>query len=113
MKIQTKQNIQDYVDEESNAGALTPGKIYTVIGVTDDCFRFLNDDGLPFLYPKKYFRIVDSHVPNDWIREDFPEGEYYIDPPSLAGRGFFEDYFDRKPYAVEKLAQYLRDHDLG
>lgn len=108
MKIKVKTNVQDYVDNEFNAGALTPGKVYSVLGVSDEFFRFLNDDQRPFLYPKKFFIIVDPTIPDDWVKEEFDDGEYYIDPPLLSGRGFYEDYFDNKPYAVQNLKEYLQ-----
>ncbi len=79
---------------------LTPGQPYVVLGIEADDLRVLNDQGRPFLYPRKIWHVVDAREPNDWVSELGDENERYAYPPALNGRGFFEDYFDSKPEAV-------------
>lgn len=73
---------------------------YLVVGIDDSHYRLVNDDREPVLYPKPSFRVVDHRIPGDWAREDFPDGEYYIDPPETSAVGFYEDLFDGDPTAV-------------
>lgn len=67
-----------------------------VIGIEADDFRILNDQGRPYLYPSRLFKIVDSHEPVSWITELGDDDERYAYPPLLNGFGFFEDFFDDK-----------------
>jgi hypothetical protein len=48
---------------------LTPGLPYVVIGIEADDYRILNDQGRPYLYPSRLFRIIDSSKPKDWVTE--------------------------------------------
>lgn len=79
---------------------LTPDRPYVVIGIEADHFRILNDQGRPFLYPARIFRIVDRREPDNWISEVGEEGERYAYPQPLNGTGFFEDFFDGNKRAV-------------
>lgn len=79
---------------------LTPGQLYPVIGLEADDLRILNDQGRPFLYPRRLFKVIDSHEPEDWVSERGDEGERYAYPADLNGQGFFEHFFDAKPKAV-------------
>src|SRR5262245_37314524 len=73
---------------------LTPERAYVVIGIEADDLRILNDEGRPFLYPARVFRIVDRREPRDWISDVGDDGERYAYPPAINGAGFFEDFFD-------------------
>jgi len=79
---------------------LSPGLSYVVIGIEADDFRILNDQGRPYLYPSRLFKIIDSSKPRDWITGRGEEGESYAYPQPLNAAGFFEDFFDAKPKAV-------------
>jgi hypothetical protein len=79
---------------------LTAGLSYVVIGIEADDFRILNDQGRPYLYPARLFKILDPSKPRDWITEQGDEGESYAYPQPLNAAGFFEDFFDAKPKAV-------------
>ena len=79
---------------------LTPRLSYVVIGIEADDFRILNDQGRPYLYPSRLFKVTDPEKPNDWVRTRGEEGELYAYPPPLNASGFFEDFFDAKPKAV-------------
>ena len=48
---------------------LTPERPYVVIGIEADDLRILNDEGRPFLYPSRIFRIIDRRETDDRINE--------------------------------------------
>ena len=79
---------------------LTPSLSYVVIGIEANDFRILNDQGRPYLYPSRLFKIIDPTKPRDWVTERGEEGESYAYPLPLNASGFFEDFFDAKPKAV-------------
>ncbi len=79
---------------------LTHDRPYVVIGIEADDLRILNDEGRPFLYPARIFRITDSREPDDWVSETGDAGERYAYPSALNGAGFFEDFFDGNRQAV-------------
>jgi len=68
---------------------LSPGLSYVMIGIEADHFRILNDQGRPFLYPSRLFKVVDRHKPDDWVVERGDEGERYAYPPPLNVVEFF------------------------
>jgi hypothetical protein len=86
---------------------LTPGNTYRVIGIEADDYRLVNDEGMPYLYPKEIFRIVDAQEPEDWQTVYGDEGERYSYPKELSEPGFFEDVFDGNGKAVAILRYYL------
>ena len=79
---------------------LAPKHRYVVIGIEADDLRILNDEGRPYLYPRRLFRVIDRARPADWIVERGEDGETYAYPPALGAPGFFEDFFDGKKKAV-------------
>ncbi|MBM2802335.1 MAG: hypothetical protein HW419_228 [Deltaproteobacteria bacterium] len=89
---------------------LTPGLSYVVIGIEADDFRILNNQGRPYLYPSRLFKIIDSSKPHDWITERGKEGESYAYPQPLNAAGFFEDFFDAKPKAVATFWRIVNQH---
>ena len=88
---------------------LSPDRPYVVIGIEADDLRILNDEGRPFLYPVRDFRIVDSREPDDWISEVGDEGERYAYAAPLNGVGFFEDFFDGNKRAVRTFWRVVND----
>lgn len=84
---------------------LTFGPPYAVIGIEADELRIINNTGRPFLYPANLFSLVDAREPDDWITEFGDDGERYPYPPPLNKPGFFEDFFDQKAKAAEKVRQ--------
>ena len=83
-----------------------------MIGVDDIYYRVINDSDEPVLYGKDAFDVIDPHVPEHWIRRDYSDGEFYLNPPEFSEVGFFEDYFDGKQDAVDKYKSYLISNDL-
>lgn len=79
---------------------LTARQNYVVIGIEADDLRILNDQGRPYLYPRRLFEIIDAREPADWVAELGENEERYAYPPPLNEVGFFEDFFDDKKHAV-------------
>jgi len=69
---------------------LSPGLSYVVIGIEADDYRTLNDQGRPYLYPSRLFKITDPSKPHDWVTERGEEGDSYAYPQPLNAAGFFE-----------------------
>jgi hypothetical protein len=90
---------------------ITTGREYLVVGISDRSYRLLDDSGEPYLYPREWFEVIEPHIPEDWVRTDYPEGEYCIDPPEVYHPGFYEDYFDDDPEA-RRLFQLIRERLL-
>lgn len=112
MKIKANFDIRDLKDGQSRHPHLTPNKIYSVIGIEFDCYRIVNDEIEPILYPKKLFEVVDFSYPSNWIRTEFDDGEYYIEPPEFSEVGFFEDYFEGNSEAISIYIRYLEKNGL-
>ena len=93
MIVELRQRNQRYPE-------LTPKQPYVVIGIEANDYRILNDQGKPFLYPARLFRVVDDREPADWLDTCGDDGERYAYPPPLNTVGFFEDFFDNQPDAV-------------
>jgi len=88
---------------------LTRDRPYVVIGIEADDLRILNDEGRPFLYPARAFRVIDRREPEDWISEVGDEGERYAYSPPLNSVGFFEDFFDGNKRAVRTFWRVVND----
>jgi hypothetical protein len=95
--------------KNSRYSDLTPNRQYVVIGIEADDFRILNDQGRPYLYPSRLFKIVDPHEPEGWITELGDDNERCAYPPPLNGPGFFEDFFDNKK-AVATFRQVVNQN---
>jgi len=88
---------------------LAPDRPYVVIGIEANDLRILNDQGRPFLYPARLFKIVDRREPGDWVSEVGEEGERYAYPPVLNTTGFFEDFFDGDKRAVRTFWRVVNE----
>jgi len=86
---------------------LTVGTHYLVVGFGDEYVRVLNDAREPILYPWEYFSDHIGDMPNDWIRRDYADGEFHVDPAECAHIGFYEDYFDGLEEAQQAFQRAL------
>lgn len=116
MKVKALNNVAKLLKEHCLGEFLTAGKTYTVIGISLDHYRVINDCGEPILFPNDVFEIIEHDIPSDWItikeiNEDGDE-EYYVDPPGFGVPGFYEDYFDDIPVAVESFELFRKLNKL-
>ena len=107
MKVKSHQNVNKLPDSESCHPNLSPDTTYMVIGIEHECYRIVNDSLEPVLYPKDIFDVIDPNYPESWVRTEFDDGEYYVEPPEFSGVGFFEDYFDGVDSAISIYRHYL------
>jgi len=112
MKVRAKQVIHDHILDEFDHQNLEAGKTYEVIGVSPDNYRVIDEAGEPILYPNYLFDIVDSAIPESWVRREYGPDECYINPPELSRPGFYEDYFDGKAEAKEIFEKFLSSQGL-
>ena len=105
MKVKSIKNVNT-IDNDLVHSGLLPSTEYYVVEITDEEFRVLNSNHEPILYPKELF-IVEDKIPENWIRESYEDGEYYISPPEFQGY-FFEDYFEGKPEAVSIFNEWKK-----
>ncbi|MEW6252710.1 MAG: hypothetical protein AB1716_18895 [Planctomycetota bacterium] len=82
---------------------LPPDCLYPVIGIEADDLRIINDQGRPYLFPARLFKVVDRKIPADWVRETGADGERYAYPPVMNAPGFFEDFFDGDPQVTARF----------
>lgn len=83
------------------------GHEYLVVGLSDQSFRLVDEDREPVLFPRDSFDVTDATIPDDWVRDDGRDDDFYIDPPECAKPGFYEDYFDHVPSAVATFERVL------
>ncbi len=114
MKVRTKPEIHDHVLDEYDHQGLKPDAIYPVIEIDDECFRILDENNDPILYPKYLFLVVDSTIPNSWVKRDYPDNEYHINPPEMSERTFWDRYHNGDPEAIAQFRMYLhRVNEIG
>jgi hypothetical protein len=86
---------------------LTIGKRYLLIGIEySGQYRIVDDHGEPVLFSKRWFEKID-HCPENWIKKEFDDGQYFIYPQELQEKYFFESWFDGDPVVREKLKKYV------
>ncbi|KJR97905.1 MAG: hypothetical protein VR65_23125 [Desulfobulbaceae bacterium BRH_c16a] len=107
MKVKAKDIIHKHVVDDLDNESLTVGRVYFVIGIAGDSYRVVDDSSEPILYTKELFDVVDSSIPSNWVEKIF-EGESYIDPEDTCEPGFYEDYFDGVPHAIETYNNLLK-----
>jgi hypothetical protein len=110
MKVKLKRNYNRIAPGKTLF--LTPSKVYDVIGIECDEYRIINDrkdsrlGDDPVLYSPELFDVCDPAEPPDWISR-VEDGNRYAYPPELNPVGFWEDYHDGVPLAVEAFKAYM------
>jgi hypothetical protein len=88
---------------------LTVGADYLIVQISELDYRLVNDGGDPVLYEKDWFVVVDDRIPDGWVRDEYPDGEYFIGPPETESRGFWERWHDGDPEAKRVAADALAE----
>ncbi len=104
MKVRLKKDYNTIVPGKKHQ--LTPGTNYNVIGIECDDYRILDDSDDPVLYSPHLFDITDATEPADWI-STVDDGCRYAYPVDFGKVGFWEDYHDKVPEAVEVFDRYM------
>lgn len=84
---------------------LDPDRAYTVIGLEAGCYRIVDAEGEPLLFPQGRFRVLDGSRPAFWSQGAGGDVHY---PEAWLRPGFFEDYFDGDEAIV---AAFWAEHD--
>lgn len=105
MIIRARKPLRDPEDPDHVNLHLTPAKEYTVVGVSNDSYRVIDDAGEPILYAKCLFEVIDRSIPAGWSLWEYEDGEYHLEPAALNKPGFYERYFDH----VEEARQLFDD----
>lgn len=112
MKVKPKPMIHDNILDEYSHEFLSIYKIYDVIEINDEYYRVINERKEPILYPKYLFIVIDSYIPQSWTRHDYEDGEYFIGPPELNKKGFYEDFFDGDQKAISLFWEIMNRESL-
>lgn len=86
---------------------LTVGRTYEVLAMSatvggDIFLRLIGDDGhTPGLFSAALFESVDETMPGIWEARIDSQGRLGIAPASWLRRGFWEDFFNGVPTALE------------
>jgi hypothetical protein len=112
MKVKAKMTVNDRIIDDNYHRNLSPGMVYYVVGIDDEYFRVIDNDGEPILYLKALFEIVDTYVPEDWTTRTYEDGEYFIGPAEFNKTGFYEDYFDGVADAVNEFESFRKRFGL-
>jgi hypothetical protein len=94
MLIRPRADIHTPLPDGRTHPSIDVGKLYIVVSVVMDDVRIVNDEGEPILVPRSLFEVLDSWIPDDWIRESGEEGWSWCGPPQCAVRGFFERWHE-------------------
>lgn len=112
MIVKTKTYIHEHRVDNRDHQHLKEDSEYTVIGIDDENFRIINDIGEPVLYPKTLFIVLDPIIPKTWVKEEFEDGEYHVNPLELSSRGFYEKYFEKDTKAVKIFKKFIKENKL-
>ncbi len=90
---------------------ITVGRTYVVLGIDYDVYRIIDDNGGPFEYPIRLFDTVENTIPPGWtididVEVEDNEVALYLGPAELNVTGFYEDFFDCKPDAIEVFRRH-------
>ena len=86
---------------------LTVGKVYHVFsinmqyGLPVKFLLFSDDVQTPAYHDANQFEVVTRTIPAEWIIDFESESYFKLTPKAWSKPGFWEDYFDGVPEAVE------------
>jgi hypothetical protein len=100
---------------EGNRFALTIGRNYEVLEVSDDMFRLLCDEDHPYcpnepvLYECECLSVVVGNKPESWSTEHWYDGCRYEGPSNWLRVGFWEDFFNGVQRVRDEFWNDLRE----
>lgn len=112
MRIRAKQGFRKLVTDEREHQSITDNNEYLVLAIDNDDYRILDDAGMPLLYPKAFFEVLDCSIPAGWQFREYEDGEYHIGPASTCSPGFYEDYFGSEGDHEAQVAAQKTIRDL-
>ena len=87
---------------------LNLGKIYLIIGMSDDDYRVVDEILSPCLHPRECFVPSDLEPPANWSTTHYTDGSYHSYDPASGGKKLIMDMFDGVPEAVREYHERIR-----
>jgi hypothetical protein len=111
MRIRVHRNFLERAKGGRVHPGLRAGEEYYVLEVSRDSYRIVDHGGEPILYQKELFEVTDTGLPSGWHFREYEDGEYFVDPASVGGPGFYEDWFgsDGDVRAQQHARRAVRD----
>ena len=88
---------------------LTIGKVYHVLSINMENglpvkFQLISDDNqTPAYHDANQFEIITNIIPEGWTIDFVPKLYFRLSPKVWSKPGFWEEYFDGVPKAVEQF----------
>ena len=114
MKVRCVQLIDAFGKPQERSDWLTKGKVYQVLSVYQGADRKwklrLVGDGLNgvALFSMEGFEVMTSTIPPTWIASWGNQGAFDMSPEPWTRVGFWEDFYDQKPYALKIFEEEVR-----
>jgi hypothetical protein len=70
--------------------------------------RLVGQEPTPTLYQPEMFEVVSSAIPSAWVSTSPKPGCLSLAPEAWSRPGFWEEFFDREPKAVECFEEYRK-----
>ncbi|WP_129367288.1 hypothetical protein [Lutibacter sp. HS1-25] len=72
--------------------------------------RIVSEDGIPALYNKNIFKIINSKIGNDYVYKENSEESFELVPEIMSYKGFWDNFFDVEEKAInifkERFPEY-------
>ena len=92
MRVRVRKDFKARIRDGLLHPGISPLEEYFVLGISQEDFRIVDDQGEPFLYPKELFEVLDPSLPPGWQFEESPDGAYHLGPTKTLVRGLYEDF---------------------
>ena len=99
MLVRALPNAHDPLPDGRTNPSITIDKLYVVIGIVDNYYGVVDDDGEPIWFPRSIFDVIDGWIPDEWVLKEADE-VCSCKPAEFSRRGFFERWHDG--YARER-----------
>src|SRR5688500_11381372 len=74
MRVKVRFDMPDTLEDGRRPSlSLTAGEEHFVLGVSDEHYRVIVDDGEPVLYEKLLFEVIDASIPPGWAFREYDE----------------------------------------
>jgi hypothetical protein len=108
MKVRCIKLKSEFDKEGSASGWIDLGQLCDVLEIYNSPRQAMflrieaDDDRTPGLFEASQFEVVDGTVPDGWGFDISPSEGFTLAPKQWLRPGFWEDYFDDVPEAVEE-----------
>lgn len=100
------------VSKKAKGDALIQGNDYPVIGIHDEYYCIVDEEGEPIMYPKCYFIDCKIGPQEGWVFRHFEGGEYWYYPPEFDQTSTIELFHDGDPEAIRLFGEFCLKHGI-